>query len=124
MTLTTKWILGISALVIAGIIIYYHRDEIWKKSAPAPELLDANGNRVGGQAPPSGEKCISYCLVPYPEGSQYAGYYYCNKNCGSFRTQENVDVAYVMPRTPLIINQNPSPSFDGNTGNAGTTLIR
>lgn len=94
-TNTTGIIVGI--IIIAVIVTIWYNWENWVgDDVSTNNILTPTGgvfSRDGASLIPSARAtCNPACLVPYPEGSQYSGSYYCNKNCsvGSIRTTSKI----------------------------------
>lgn len=54
----------------------------YSQQTTVQDLYYSNGRAVSSMT--RKQVCSENCLIAYPAGSQYHGYYYCNKNCGSF----------------------------------------
>lgn len=68
------------------------------------EVFDGNANPINEAA--RAKACSPECLLPYPDGSQYSGYYYCNKNCGVFNRNTPI-----YTRQNIIVRPTPTPTI-------------
>lgn len=74
------------------------KSTITRQSFPT-DVFNSNGSPVN----PAGKAlCNPACLEAYPSGSQYAGYYYCRKNCssGTFYRIPNPFFGPIFPTPP------------------------
>lgn len=117
------WIVGGIATGTAIILIIANRKRIanWWNSlgsggSSIDEVLDASGNPVNRWASPSSERCSANCITPYPSGSQYAGYYYCRKNCAHFERTAPI----IYPTNTIITQTSHTGGAVGGVGAVGT----
>lgn len=69
------------------------------------ELFDQNGKPINSD-PNKRISCSADCLVAYPEGSQYHGYYYCNKACASWRTTPKINFKGIIYNYDSVVDIN------------------
>lgn len=76
------------------------------------ELFDKNGNSINSD-PNKRVSCDPDCLVAYPDGSQYHGYYYCNKSCGVFHrtVSPQINVGGITYDYDTIVENNSGVKF-------------
>lgn len=89
-------ILAVAALLIVGYKYwgwFSGSDSGTARTAIPEDVFTKSGTPVNPNQ--ARKSCDSACLEAYGAGSQYYGYYYCKKNCASFRVQEPI---YYVPK--------------------------
>lgn len=100
----TIFIIVISIIVVFIVVMIGRANWAWfskettRQSIPI-DVFTSNGSLVN----PTGKSiCNPACLEAYPAGSQWAGYYYCRKNCGgdTFNRLPNPYFGPIFPSPP------------------------